>query len=322
MVSSKYTQKQLSAKHLLEAHVRELKWNNDISQILEINFNTIKCYEGEEYEAFYKASKMIINTGDFDYEDKNDDLEFNAYVTSFRISTPDGVVEYHTENGDNIYLSADVNEMLADKIKGLRYYDDENVDIAIDMVDLMDCDEIFLFHIDNDELSRIVNGAKRILNKGSETSRYTKDEIIEAFCDINLSGGFNVESVHQEVVIANQMRSGEDILEWPDWTDETASYQILTLSKSLTDNPCVSISLQFQKIAQQLYKPITYIKKRASSADLYFMIQPQSYIHSAGLIGDTTTVKIEEATNLNEAVTFNKSLIGKGNFDGKPFEIT
>lgn len=315
LVSSRYTQKQLSAKHLLEAHVRELVWNNAIENILEINFNTIRCYEQEEYVEIYKGMKLIINTGDFDYEDKNDDLEFNAYVTSFRIVSNGQTTEYHTENGDNIYLSNDVNEIIAEKIKAIRYYEEEDIDITIDMEDLMDCDEIFLFHIDNDELSRIVNGAKRILNKGAETSKYTKDEIIEAFCDINLSGGFDVESVHYEVVIANQMRDADDLLEWPDWTKPSTNYQILTLNKSLIDNPCVGISLQFQKIAQQLWKPITYIKKRASSSDLYFMIQPQPYIHSTGLISDTTTVKIEEnVQNCEECVSFNKNLIGKGDF--------
>jgi hypothetical protein len=63
-----------------------------------------------------------------------------------------------------------------------------------------------------------------------------------------------------------------------------------------------------------IWKPITYIKKKPAMNDLYFMIQPQEYIHSAGLIADTTDIKSDKEKDVIEAVSFNKDLIGKGNF--------
>lgn len=312
LVSSGYTQRQLSAKHLLEAHIRALLWNTPIDQVLEVNFNTIKCYDLDEYVEMYKGMTMIINTEDFDYDDKDDDLEYNAYITSFMLMYPDGsTVEYHTQDNDSIYLSSDMNEIIARKVKAVRYYD-EDVEIKIPMEEIMEFDEIFLFHINNDELSRTINSAKQLLNKRLETSRFTKDELLERFCTINMSGGFRVKSVHYEVIIANQMRDANDILEYPDWSKPTADYSILTLSKSLTDNPSVTISFQYQKIAQQIWKPITYIKRKASSSDLFYMIQPQEYIHSAGLVTDTTVVKSEVDESKHDCISFNKELIGKG----------
>jgi hypothetical protein len=314
LVSSGYTQRQLSAKHLLEAHVKSLTWNNPINDILEISFNTIKAYDSDEYNDLYHRSNLIINTGDFDYEDENDDIEYNAYITCFYIET-DGVrTEYHTENNDIIYLSSDMNDIIASKLKSMRFYDGEAVDVSIPLYTLTDCDEIFLFHIDNDELSKAVNSAKALLNKKAETSKYTKDEILAEFCDINLSGGFKVQSVHYEIIIAAQMRDANDKLVYPDWTQRYAKYMIVPLSKSLSENPSVTTSSQYQKIAQMIWKPITYIKNKAAMNDLYFMIKPQEYIHSAGLIVDTTDIKSDKEENIVEAVSFNKDLIGKGDF--------
>ena len=317
LVSAKYTQVQLSAKHLLEAHVRELIWNNPIENILMINFNTITCYDTEEYLQRYANSKLIINTADFDYEDENDDLEYNAFVTSFCIEENGVITEYHADNNDMIYLSNDLNDILASKLKTMKYRNsDEDVAIEIPMTDLIELDEIFLFHIGNDELSRIVTAAKSLLNKAPVTSALSKDEILDQFCAINLSGGFKNASIHYEVILANQMRDADDQLELPDWTQREARYQILPLSKSLMNNPSITVSLQYQKIAQQIWKPITFIKKKPSMNDLYFMVQPQEYIHADGLVTDKDNVNVKSDVdrNMKEAIRINKDLIGKGEF--------
>ena len=47
------------------------------------------------------------------------------------------------------------------------------------------------------------------------------------------------------------------------------------------------------------------------------MIQPQEYIHSAGLIADSTTIVSDSEENVIEAVSFNKDLIGRGEFHVK-----
>ena len=317
LVSSKYTQRQLSAKHILEARVKELLWNNPVEDIFEISFNTIKCYDTDEYEEMYNRMNLIINTGDFDFEDKNDDLEYNAFVVGFKIEKDGVITEYNTQNNDCIYLSADLNEIIADKLSHFKSYDGEDVDVSIPVSELIDCDELFLFHINNDELSKAVNAAKTILNKGTVTETFTKDSILEEFCNVNLQAGFNVKSIHYEIIIANQMKDANDNLEYPDWTMRNVDYKIVALSKSLIENPCVTTSLQYQKIAQQIWKPITYIKKKPAMNDMYFMIQPQQYIHSAGLIADSTNIVSDSEENIVEAVSFNKDLIGRGDFHGK-----
>lgn len=314
IVSSKYTQTQLSAKHLLEAHVRELLWNNVIENVLKINSNTITCYDDEEHLQRYANSKLVINTADFDYEDENDDLEYNSFITSFRIIENGVTTEYHIDGDECIYLSNEMDDIMASKLKAIRSHgvqDDEDVDIVIPMSELVDLDQLFLFHIGNDELSRFVTAAKRLLNKGSETGSLSKDEILEHFCAINLSGGFGTSSIHYEIILANQMRDADDELEYPDWTEENTRYQILTLDKSLRHNPSVTTSLQYQKIAQQIWKPITYIKSKSSMNDLYFMVQPQKYIHVDGLVTDSVNIRSDVDENMKECVTFNKDLIGK-----------
>lgn len=319
IVSSKYTQRQLSAKHILEAKVRELQWNNPVDSVFEINFNTITCYNTEQYPEYierYANAVLIINIADFDYEDENDDLEFNAFVTSFAVRENGVTTEYHTDQNDMIYLAYELNEIIASKMKSSRYRNltDEDIDIEIPFSELIELDELFMFHIGNDELSKTILAAKALINSARITCVLNKDEILEQFCDTNIAGGFDTSSVHYEIILANQMRDADDELEYPDWTKVNIKYQIPTLDKSLKHNPSVTASLQYQKLAQMIWKPIMYIKHRKSINDLYFMVQPQPYIHEAGLVADSREVNIKSDADRNmcEAVRFNKDLIGKG----------
>ena len=45
--------------------------------------------------------------------------------------------------------------------------------------------------------------------------------------------------------------------------------------------------------------------------DLYFMVQPQKYIHVDGLVTDSVNIRSDVDENMKECVTFNKDLIGK-----------
>lgn len=284
LITRIYTQRQLSAKHILEARVRKLIWNINIEDIFEVNFNALRCYDDSESETNpYRGMVLILK--DIQYEDENDDLEFNAYVCGFSIRFPDGSIsEYHTVNSDNIYLSEELNDIVEYTKKKTKSYEDDDEIIEIKFDDLIDMDSIFLFHINNDELSRIVTAAKRHLNNSSEVVKYDYNSFLNEFVRINMSGGINLNSVHYETIISNQIRDANDSLLMPDWGDPNVEYKILTLDKSLIENPSVTISLQYQKILKQIYNPITYRKSKASSLDLFAMVNPQEYITQPGLV--------------------------------------
>lgn len=291
ILSSIYTQRQLSAKHILKAKIVGMNWSNPISGIFDVSYNTIKCYNPNDDEeggvtVDYTGMNLIINAGDIDYEDTDDELEYNMYTTRFLIDNNGDIKEYSIADGDLIYISEELIDEIAKITKRMKNYNDEKDDIVIPLKSLENFDSLFKFHINNDDLSKTINSAKAILNKSKETSKYTKDEILSKFVNVNMEGGITLNSVHYEVIIANQIRDKKDKLLKPDWSVYNPEYEIWTLDKSLLENPAVTVSLQYRKIVSQTWKPISFIKKKASGLDLFFMDRPQDVIKTPGLVAD------------------------------------
>lgn len=299
MLSSKYTQRQLSAKHILEARIRKMLWNKNVEDLFQIDFNTLKLYEAD---VDYTSMQLVIS--DIQFEDEEDDLEFNSYVNSFSIVDKDGnTTTYNTMESDSIYLSEELNDLVQDIIKRTRSYDPDNDALYIPFDMLTDMDTVFLFDIGNDELNRVVTLAKKTLNNASEIKKYDKDSILKEFVNINMGGGISLNSVHYETIISNQIRDADDSLLIPDWSLDNVNYQILPLDKAIIENPCVTLSLQYQKIQKQSWSPVTYRKTKASSLDLFSMVNPQEYIKQPGLVEDKYVIKDVEDKK-EDAVTF------------------
>ena len=93
-----------------------------------------------------------------------------------------------------------------------------------------------------------------------------------------IDGGLNVQGVHAEVILSNQLRSKDDELEKPDWDYPDEEYELITLNQALTKNPSITVSLSYEKISRMLYNPLTYKKNGASFMDLFFCKQPQLYL--------------------------------------------
>jgi hypothetical protein len=76
----------------------------------------------------------------------------------------------------------------------------------------------------------------------------------------------------------NQMRALDDELENPDWTIPDAPYQILTLSRSLSNNQSITVRLQSNKVSKTLMSAQNRLICRPSMTDIYFMEKPQEYL--------------------------------------------
>lgn len=293
LLSSDYTQKMLSAKHLLESLVVKMDWTEGFKDLFAINFNTIALNGDIDYSGY----KMHI--GPFSNEDENDDISYNEYVSSFDIEYPDGtIVNFHTTNSDSIYISEELNMVLSAKaeIRDDVYY------ISLDA--LKDLSILFLMHIKNNELSRTLERSKAIINKNDETKMFDKDTILEEFMNVNIEGGINLDAIHMEILLANQFRSADDVLEKPDWSRENEPYQILTLGGSLTNNPSITVTLEYQKVAQTLVSPLSSRKKKPSFLDIYFMEQPQKSLENTASISDNYQPDQDEERNKVEAISF------------------
>jgi hypothetical protein len=283
LLSSIYTQMLLSAKHLLESAVIEMKWNPEFYELFQIDLNMLSIDEETNVDGMY----MILDSNTFDSDDSDDADEtgmiYDEFTPSFDIVYPDGRrITFHTQEDDNIYITEDLNKLL--KSKKTKETDDGIYTIPLDQIKKLPV--IFTVQVQNKELQRTLERSKHIINRDKDTSTFTKDEIIKEFITANTEGGINLSAVHLEVILANQMRDPNNILEMPDWSKENAPYKILTLGAALDNSPSITTTFEYQKIGKNLVNHLSTKKRKASVFDLYFMQNPQNVMDNNTMISD------------------------------------
>lgn len=291
LLSSIYTQMLLSAKHLLESVIVKMEWTEGFEQLFSVNMNTIALIEDQDYTNYY----MIINSEDITSADDDDETEYNEYISGFTIKYPDGnTVNFHTSNNDDMFITDDLNIVL--KSKKAKFEDGYYI---VPLQALKDLPIVFYFHIQNKELSRTLEKSKHIINKAAETSKYDRNSILTEFITTNIEGNINLNAVHMEVIIANQLRDKDNILEKPNWEVENCPYTILTLGSSLTNNPSITVTLEYQKHAASLVSPLSMKKRKPSRTDVFFMLQPQNYLSNThGMVSDAYKMRDEQDNDI------------------------
>jgi hypothetical protein len=280
ILSSALTQRLLSAKHLLESLVRKADWSEGFIELFNVEFNVITLLEDFDYRGY----KILIEPNSIILESEEDNYDYNEYVTSFLVKTPDGrlIPIYASDGSDDgvhMYISIDMNEMIR------KYADPIDGKIEINMDKLTESN-LFLINIMNDELSKTLEEVKSIINKDKKTTSFDRNQILQEFLETTIKGGLNLTAVHAEVIIANQLRSADDILVNPDWTIYNEPYQLITLNRALTDNPSITISMLYQKLSKALFNPLTFKKTSPSFVDLLFMEKPQEFMQNSSIIVD------------------------------------
>jgi hypothetical protein len=269
--SSRFTQKLLSAKHLLESNIEAMEWRGPMFDFFVVNYDNICLREDVDYTG-YK-----IRLSNIDTEEEFDDADYNEYVTSFSIVDPEGnATDIYTTDSDNIYLQPDIAE-IADR---MLYTSDEDI-AELDLRELMKTNHQLLFkiRIKNDEIQATMNHIRNIINVKSETSKYDLNSFLKAFMVTNMKGGISIPSVHFEVILANQLRKSDNMLEMPDWTiPDNMDYQIVTLNNSLIQSPYLMTRLQYSKLNKVLIDPTSYEVNKPSDNDVFAMVNPTKYL--------------------------------------------
>ena len=298
LLSSRFTQKMLSAKHLLEEQIRKMQWSSEFFKLFDIQFNVITLLDTEDTN-YYKGYKLIIYPDQIQFQDELDDFDYNEYITSFDVQFPNGTkYTINTNYNDEIYISPELKEFLWDD-KSIS--EEERSEIVIDMNKLTDMGAIFLINITNNELSDSLKEIMTVINKKDITETKTVDDLVQLFIDKILTSGISINAVHLEIMIANQIRDDEDVLELADWSLRNEHYKLLTLSHALEWNPSVTVSLNYQNVAKMLYSPITYKKHKPSIYDLVCMEQPQIFLNDD--IVDHSNSYISDKDEIKDAVT-------------------
>lgn len=272
ILSSDLTQKLLSAKHLLEAKVIAMKWTEEFKKFFDLSFNIVLVKEDLED---LKQYKLIIK--DINKENENDNFDYNDYINSFEVEDPIGQRhQIFTERHDNIYISNELNDILSKM--------DENDEEYVITFDKLDNMNIFLMKMSNDDISKTLEDLDHMINRLMDVNEQDKDSWLQNIISIVIEGGVDIDAVHLEVILSNQIRSVDSILDTPYWQYENEPYRLLTLSQALTNNPNICTSMVYDSLPKALYNPLSFEKAKSSEIDLFFMEQPQ----------EEMTIKIED----------------------------
>lgn len=304
-LSSIYTQILLSAKHLLESLVVKMEWSNGFYDYFQITFNTIALYENK----IYRGCKLIIDE-DIKFEEEFDDIDYNYYINSFIVKTPDGTeLRMNTANTDNLYFDKEFyNYLMSIQPESNT---DETYHVELNMVDLMDFSALFIVEIKNNELSATMNKIEKLINNKSVISQFDRNSILKEFISTNIQGNIKLNAVHFEVLLMNQIRAYDDELEKPDWTIPNIPCQILTLDRSLSNNQSITVRLESAKVQKALANPQNRYICRPSMSDIYFMEQPQEYLDEE-FVSDEYQPKSDIEKPIIEPITFSNPKIRVG----------
>ncbi|MBP5595732.1 MAG: hypothetical protein J6Y02_10145 [Pseudobutyrivibrio sp.] len=284
--TSQLTQRLLSAKHLLETIIKKMKWTAEFNNYFEIEGNIIQLLPDINLKGFnmlidpdaiYMKNEDDYQKSDYDESGSYDDEyseTYNEYITEFIVETPSGEqFTIGTEDSDEMYITNELNDIIRRKAMPV------DGKISIPMQYLVDM-PILLVIIHNNELSKAMERIMHIIDKNAVTKSMDRHQLLQTYIEAIIEGNLDTAGVHCEVILSNQLRDAENILECPDWSVYDAPYQILTLNGALTNHPSVVVSLMYQRLSKTLYTPLTFRKNKPSFLDLFFMVKPQDYLYN------------------------------------------
>lgn len=287
-LTSQTTQKQLSAKHLLETMIEKINWNDNFNKFFYVD-NVNMIYINDNIDAGHiiiDPNSIMDNTenteSDSDEEDNmessfSDSSQFTNYITSFIFEDTNGKkYDIHSENNmTEMFFSED----FIDYLKGLSLASDRMYHIDIeDLINALNDNALFYIQIINNDIDKNLKDIESLINKKDELIGLDKDSLLKKFINLIIKGKITIQSVHLECMLMNQIRSVHSKLELPEWEHDNEEYQILSLDQSLTNNPSVIISLLYKNLKSTLTNPITYAKSESSRMDMFFMVQPQEFL--------------------------------------------
>ena len=300
IITSQYTQKRLSAKHLLEANIKVINWNENFYNFFYIDINAVKLRTDLDVRSF-KNWKFAIQFNDIELEKDEDFFKhkyannelatgsdepfYNEYVTNFSVVDPNGEeyqINFMIEDDlldeqipGKMYITAALGMLLKENTS----IDDVSDEIVINLLELADI-PVFLIKMENNDLGKNLDMFDDLINKKDVTKQFNAHELVSRMQKYIIKGGIKCKSIQLEVLISNQIRNINDRLLMPNWYNKNELYEILTLNEALTDNPSIVVSLTYRKLSKALNYPLNFTKVSPSIFDLFFMRKPKKVLDS------------------------------------------
>lgn len=290
-LSSQLTQRLLSAKHLLEARVIPVNWNEAMNTFITVDTDILRINQGfldTIEESDIKKYAIVINMDDIELlseesdtiesdDDSNNSINLNEYnecITSFTVRAPgDNEFTCGSKENEKLIITPEFKKVIADKTG----YTFEGV-VSIPFNQIQEC-PLFTINIANDEISKTMEDIFQVINNNAQLATYrTTHDMLQDLIDKVIEGGLEIQSVHLEVILSNQITNPESDLYRPDWSIPNVPYKLNTLNHSLTNNPAVVTSLMYKDLGRTFTNPQTFEKTKSSAHDVFLMTQPQMYL--------------------------------------------
>lgn len=299
IITSQYIQMRLSAKHLLEANIKILNWNENFYNFFVIDVNAVKLRSDLDTRSF-RDWKLIIQFDDIELEKDEDffkhqyagngmkaatdDPFYNEYVTNFVVVDPEGeeypinaVVEDDMLD-ENVPGKLYITSALGALLKTHTSIDDISDEIVINLLELADI-PLFLIKMENNDLGKSLDMFDDLINKRSVTKEFNAHELLQKMQVYIIKGGIRCKSIQLEILISNQIRNINDRLLMPNWYNKNEPYELLTLNEALTDNVSPIVSLTYRKLSRALNYPLSFRKVHPSIFDPFFMRKPKKMLN-------------------------------------------
>lgn len=274
-LTAKLTQRMLSAKHLLEAAVKKIKWNEVFQRLFDTDANLVIVNNNvtnlDEWT-------MIIDQDTIEFDsDEGDDRDYNMNITSFNVrnDVTGEIFDVNSEDYTSMYFTEEFISILNREAQKLD--DEYETKVEIPLIALQDV-VMFVVMIVNDDLSEAIKKFTHCINRKDITTKFDLQGILTEMNKTLDNIGINIRSVHAEIILSSLIRAVDDILLTPDWEYKDVPYQIVPLLSALRNNPSITKTLSFQDISRTLVNPITYKKSAPSEMDLFFMDKPQEFL--------------------------------------------
>ena len=237
-ISEQLTQRLLSAKHMLKTNVQKIEW-------------------GDVFNNHFSIDKTIINVESKDLnaigieEDKLDGADEEYYTSEIILKKGD--VKEKVSLPIPIHIQ-DINDWRS-KSEGAHWM---KVDTG---------SQPFYLSIVNSELADSLYGIFRIIENR------TYDDVDELYIDFIKAlekGNIDTPSVHAEMILRAMVRSDENEMERPDFSNENAEYTILKVPQAILTSKSLSNSFAFERIKQQIKNPTIFNKTDSGLLDPLF----------------------------------------------------
>lgn len=255
ILTNQMTQALLSTKHLLQAQVDKVLWDEKFLDYFMVAVNNIYIKE-------FRKFKLIIDKKDLiesEYMRDENHLIFNKFKIQFGKDEP---IEFTSPI--DLQTHPDINKELNENV--VRFNPDSE-EYTIVTVGDSEYDFLFSFEIENNGLSKRIIAIKQLI----ETNRFIKDHTIEEiyamFIKLVIEAGIKIDLIHLEVILSFMMNFKDQtraILSDPDCEME---YEINNVKQSIFFNSnSISKSLMFELVNKQLLSDeLDSLRKNGSS---------------------------------------------------------